>query len=315
MTEGATTGRCWPGVVRSQYRGQRGASGPDHPSEAVSRRLGKRLVVNVGDKSIAASLMPVQPGPETEALRRFLVDCTWAGDVEAGGMGPGSPAMTAIGRATVEWISDGIWAVSDLEQQQFVGGKEVLTWKAHLIAGWDFSAREYRASVADSNGNWFIRRPDRGRPPNPHVDERVHDLGSAHPAALYLGRPRARFDEVAERNIGQGRPLDVGRRVHDDTNKSPARRTENPAFSRRVGQTVGPRATKAPLVVELDVAIPRRFIHLSCDIARLQRAAVSCWWRCTSSAAGSIIADLPTRRQELPGHVARRDRCSLVSDP
>lgn len=153
MTEGATTGRCWPGVVRSQYRGQRGASGPDHPSEAVSRRLGKRLVVNVGDKSIAASLMPVQPGPETEALRRFLVDCTWAGDVEAGGMGPGSPAMTAIGRATVEWISDGIWAVSDLEQQQFVGGKEVLTWKAHLIAGWDFSAREYRASVADSNGN------------------------------------------------------------------------------------------------------------------------------------------------------------------
>jgi hypothetical protein len=61
--------------------------------------------------------------------------------------------MTAVGRSTVRWISDGLWAVADMEQQQFVGQTEVLTWKAHLIAGWDFSAREYRAAVADSNGN------------------------------------------------------------------------------------------------------------------------------------------------------------------
>jgi hypothetical protein len=110
-------------------------------------------VANVGVEISAPSLGPVPPGPETEALCRFLVDCTWTGQVEEGGMGPGSPAMTAVGRSKVAWISDGLWAVSDMEQRQFVGDQPVLTWKAHLIAGWDFSAREYRAAVGDSNGN------------------------------------------------------------------------------------------------------------------------------------------------------------------
>jgi hypothetical protein len=61
--------------------------------------------------------------------------------------------MTAVGQSTVRWIEDGIWAIADMKQQQFVGHTEVLTWKAHLIAGWDFSACAYRAAVADSNGN------------------------------------------------------------------------------------------------------------------------------------------------------------------
>lgn len=107
----------------------------------------------MSEENAGMALGPVRPGTETEALKRFLVDCTWTGEIEEGGMGPGSPAMTAVGKARVDWISDGMWAVSDMEQQQFIGGQEVLTWKAHLIAGWDFSANEYRAAVADSNGN------------------------------------------------------------------------------------------------------------------------------------------------------------------
>jgi len=32
--------------------------------------------------------------------------------------------MTAIGKAKVDWISDDIWAVSDMEQKQFIAGRE-----------------------------------------------------------------------------------------------------------------------------------------------------------------------------------------------
>ena len=40
---------------------------------------------------------PITPGPEMEALRRFLPDVTWTGSIRAGGMDPGAPKMTALG--------------------------------------------------------------------------------------------------------------------------------------------------------------------------------------------------------------------------
>ncbi len=73
-------------------------------------------------------------------------------------MGPGSPEMDATGRATCEWIQDGLWLSCDFEQDQFVQGKKVLTWKAKWIIGWDERAKEYRAVGVDTNGNSFIFR-------------------------------------------------------------------------------------------------------------------------------------------------------------
>jgi len=99
----------------------------------------------------------VKPGPEMEALSRFHADrATWTGTVQAGGMGPGSPEMDARGRATCERIIDGLWLSCLFEQDQFVAGEKVLTWKAQWIVGWDASASEYRAVGADSNGRAFI---------------------------------------------------------------------------------------------------------------------------------------------------------------
>jgi hypothetical protein len=40
---------------------------------------------------------PITPGPEMAALARFHTDVTWTGSIQAGGMGPGIPAMTAVG--------------------------------------------------------------------------------------------------------------------------------------------------------------------------------------------------------------------------
>ena len=97
-----------------------------------------------------------EPTPETRALERFHPNGTWTGTVEPGGMGVGSPAMDATGRARCEWIIDGLWLSCDFEQDQYVGGKKVLTWKARWIAGWDPVAGEYRAVGVDSNGASFI---------------------------------------------------------------------------------------------------------------------------------------------------------------
>ncbi len=98
----------------------------------------------------------LEPTPETRALERFHGDGTWTGTVKAGGMGAGSPEMAASGRATCAWIIDGLWLSCHFEQDQFVGGKKILTWKAHWVAGWDPRAREYRAVGVDSNGASFM---------------------------------------------------------------------------------------------------------------------------------------------------------------
>jgi len=64
--------------------------------------------------------------------------------------------MEGTGRARVAWILDDLWLSCHFEQDQFVKGKKVLTWKARWIIGWDRAAREYRAVGVDTNGVAFI---------------------------------------------------------------------------------------------------------------------------------------------------------------
>jgi hypothetical protein len=94
-----------------------------------------------------------RPGPEMEALAPFYRDWTWAGMIEAGGMGPGSPAMSGRGSARCRLVQDGLWYDCDFAQDQhLVDGTFVLRWQLKWIAGWDGRAGEYRASSADNQG-------------------------------------------------------------------------------------------------------------------------------------------------------------------
>ena len=94
-----------------------------------------------------------EPSPEVAALAPFYRDWTWTGTIEAGGMGPGSPEMSGIGRATCRLIQDGLWWACDFEQdQRLTDGTFVLRWQLHWVTGWDARAGEYRASSADNNG-------------------------------------------------------------------------------------------------------------------------------------------------------------------
>jgi hypothetical protein len=97
---------------------------------------------------------PIQAGPEMDALRRFHRDSVWEGWIREGGMGPGTPPMKGVGRATFHRIQDGRWFVGDFEQDQYLeDGTFVLTWQLHWVSGWSPQHGEYRAVMADAYGN------------------------------------------------------------------------------------------------------------------------------------------------------------------
>jgi hypothetical protein len=102
---------------------------------------------------------PIPVGQEMEALARFHADVTWTGAIEAGGMGPGTPAMTATGSGRHERIQDGRWIVGTYRQDQYLlDGTFVLTWQLHWVAGWDPASGEYRATIADCYGHADVMR-------------------------------------------------------------------------------------------------------------------------------------------------------------
>jgi hypothetical protein len=79
---------------------------------------------------VAAVRQPIGVGPEMAALGRFYTDVTWEGVIREGGMGPGTPTMTGVGRGTVQAIQDGRWIVLDCEQDQYLlDGTFVLRWQ------------------------------------------------------------------------------------------------------------------------------------------------------------------------------------------
>lgn len=93
------------------------------------------------------------------ALARFCRGMTWTGRVEAGGTGPGTPAMTARGRGSHESIQDGRSIVGTYEQDQYLlDGTPVLTWQLLWVVGWAPQTGDYRATLADDYGRVGVMR-------------------------------------------------------------------------------------------------------------------------------------------------------------
>jgi hypothetical protein len=111
------------------------------------------------NEDVAKVPRPVVAGPEMQALDRFYRDVTWTGIIHAGGMGPGTPAMTGVGRGRVHPIQDGRWIVLDCEQDQFLeDGTFMLTWQLHWVSGWAPEHGEYRAVMTDNYGHADVYR-------------------------------------------------------------------------------------------------------------------------------------------------------------
>lgn len=137
-----------------------------------------------------------------DALSRFFPDVTWTGTINAGGMGPGTPEMTAIGKGSHERIQDGRWIVGSYAQDQFLlDGAYVLTWQLHWVVGWDPDRREYRATLADNYGHADVL--------SGHVvgDRLVFESGPDAPIRLRLTWDATDPSDVVWRNetaIGEG---------------------------------------------------------------------------------------------------------------
>ena len=103
---------------------------------------------------------PIEVGPEMEALGRFFPEVvSWEGTIHEGGMGPGTPAMSGIGRGTSKVIQDGRWIAGDYEQDQFLDdGTFLLKWQLHWVSGWVPEHGEYRAAMVDNYGHADVYR-------------------------------------------------------------------------------------------------------------------------------------------------------------
>jgi hypothetical protein len=108
---------------------------------------------------VAAVSKPIEVDPEMEALKRFIRDVTWTGTIHEGGMGPGTPAMTGVGRGTVREIQDGRWIAGDFEQEQYLEDETfVLKWELHWVSGW---APEFRSQMSGKAGRLTQREQQR----------------------------------------------------------------------------------------------------------------------------------------------------------
>ena len=92
---------------------------------------------------------------------------------------------------------DGLWAMCEFEQDQFVAGKKVISWQLHLIVGWDFLAKEYRAVGVDTNGSALLFKCE--------VDGRVFSLATdttmmGMPAKIRMTQDYANPDAVLLKN-------------------------------------------------------------------------------------------------------------------
>jgi Protein of unknown function (DUF1579) len=103
---------------------------------------------------LSAVPRPITAGTEVAALARFFPDVIWTGEIAEGGMGPGTPPITAHGRGHHESIQDGLWIVGTYSQEQYtLDGSPVLTWQLHWVVGWDAARQQYRATLNDNYGH------------------------------------------------------------------------------------------------------------------------------------------------------------------
>jgi hypothetical protein len=98
--------------------------------------------------------LPAMPAPNAEADRLAAVlemEATWAGWMCPGALGPSTPALSTTGTISGRKITGGFWYSYDIESTA-TAAHTALTWKGHLVLGWDPQARAYKGVLVDNIG-------------------------------------------------------------------------------------------------------------------------------------------------------------------
>lgn len=110
------------------------------------------FVLNISNKKAAAIEDNIQQsGLNPEDLASFHNYDRWEGIVKENVLWEGSPEAKTVGTANFRWILDQSLIVGNITQQHFSGGKNLLTWEAFYLAGWDPAAKQYRVLIVDKN--------------------------------------------------------------------------------------------------------------------------------------------------------------------
>jgi hypothetical protein len=125
-----------------------------------------------------------RPGEETSRLARLFRSGTWKGRMVPGALGPGSPELPTRGTLNGQAVGDGWWFLCDIESTAGTGDK-ALTWKGHLVVGWDPSSNAYKGLLVDNVGMMV--------PLNGELTTAKFVLTSARPLPLLGTMTSARF--------------------------------------------------------------------------------------------------------------------------
>jgi hypothetical protein len=97
-----------------------------------------------------------KPGAEMAAVTKLFANgASWEGQVPAGALGPKSPATKSHGKAVCASILDGFWYLCEIEDTMGEG-KAAMTWKGHMIVGYDLATKSYRGVAVDNVGAMTI---------------------------------------------------------------------------------------------------------------------------------------------------------------
>lgn len=95
--------------------------------------------------------MPQKPGAETRALLPIAVDGKIKGKMPANAMAEGTPEMETSGKIDCEWTVDNLWLACEIKETMGTG-KDAMKWSGQFMLGYDFMAKEYRATMVDNMG-------------------------------------------------------------------------------------------------------------------------------------------------------------------
>jgi hypothetical protein len=108
------------------------------------------------EQATAEETMPSGPSAESTALSPFFAaGGSWTGRIPAGARGPDSPETTSLGKAVCRELYGGFWYLC--EMQDVIGTSEAsITWKRHLLVGFDPALNAYRAMMVDNEGTMTL---------------------------------------------------------------------------------------------------------------------------------------------------------------
>lgn len=121
------------------------------PKAAPAKSAMKQSAAPAGGAESAGMAAP-KPGEESKALGMFFAHGgTWTGKVPPGAVGPNSPEMTSHGTAMCHSMFGGFWYGCDVVDTMG-SGKSAMTWRGHMVVGYDTSTKAYRSVVTDNVG-------------------------------------------------------------------------------------------------------------------------------------------------------------------